>query len=41
VVTDMLFALDKTFPHRPEFRHAEGNTTFLLGHFGHEFADLN
>lgn len=27
VVKDMLFALDKTFPHRPEFRHAEGNTT--------------
>ncbi|MGN0597178.1 MAG: secondary thiamine-phosphate synthase enzyme YjbQ [Ruminiclostridium sp.] len=27
VVKDMLFALDKTFPNRPEFRHAEGNTT--------------
>ena len=27
VVKDMLFSLDKTFPHRPEFRHAEGNTT--------------
>ena len=27
VVKDMLFALDKTFPYRPEFRHAEGNTT--------------
>lgn len=30
VVTDMLFALDKTFPHRPEFRHFEGNTTAHL-----------
>lgn len=30
VVKDMLFALDKTFPNRPEFRHAEGNTTAHL-----------
>ncbi|MDD4296588.1 MAG: secondary thiamine-phosphate synthase enzyme YjbQ [Ruminiclostridium sp.] len=26
VVSDVLFALNKTFPQRPEFRHAEGNT---------------
>ena len=26
VVSDILFALNKTFPQRPEFRHAEGNT---------------
>ncbi len=30
VVKDMLFALDKTFPNRSEFRHAEGNTTAHL-----------
>ena len=23
----MLYALNKTIPHRPEFRHFEGNTT--------------
>lgn len=26
VVSDLLFALNKTFPRRPEFNHAEGNT---------------
>ncbi|MDR1205375.1 MAG: secondary thiamine-phosphate synthase enzyme YjbQ [Peptococcaceae bacterium] len=26
VVRDLLFALGKTFPDRPEFRHAEGNS---------------
>jgi secondary thiamine-phosphate synthase enzyme len=26
VVRDLLFALDKTYPDRPEFRHAEGNS---------------
>ena len=30
VVSDLLFALKKTFPDRPEFRHAEGNTTAHL-----------
>lgn len=30
VVTDLLFALNKTFPDRPEFRHAEGNTAAHL-----------
>lgn len=30
VVRDMLFALEKTFPDRPEFRHMEGNTTAHL-----------
>ncbi len=30
VVRDMLFALDQTFPDRPEFRHAEGNTAAHL-----------
>lgn len=30
VVTDMLFALDKTLPDRLEFRHFEGNTTAHL-----------
>jgi len=30
VVTDMIFALDKTFPDRAEFRHFEGNTTAHL-----------
>ncbi|MCD7773417.1 MAG: secondary thiamine-phosphate synthase enzyme YjbQ [Ruminococcus sp.] len=27
VVTDLLYALDVTYPDRPEFHHAEGNTT--------------
>lgn len=27
VVTDLLYALDVTYPDRLEFRHAEGNTT--------------
>lgn len=27
VVTDLLYALDVTYPDRAEFRHAEGNTT--------------
>jgi secondary thiamine-phosphate synthase enzyme len=26
VVRDLLFALEKTYPDRPEFRHAEGNS---------------
>ncbi len=26
VVTDLLYALDKSFPDRPQFRHAEGNS---------------
>ena len=26
VISDMLFALDKTFPDYPEFRHFEGNS---------------
>ncbi|MGN1411284.1 MAG: secondary thiamine-phosphate synthase enzyme YjbQ [Oscillospiraceae bacterium] len=30
VVRDLLFALDKTYPDRKEFRHAEGNTTAHL-----------
>ncbi|NLY18002.1 MAG: YjbQ family protein [Clostridiaceae bacterium] len=30
VVSDLLFALNKTFPKMPEFRHAEGNTTAHL-----------
>ena len=30
VVTDMLFGLDKAFPDRPEFRHAEGNSSAHL-----------
>jgi len=30
VITDLLFALNKTFPDRPEFRHAEGNTAAHL-----------
>ena len=25
VITDLLYALDKTFPDRPQFKHAEGN----------------
>lgn len=30
VVTDMLFALGKTYPDRPEFRHMEGNSAAHL-----------
>lgn len=30
VVSDLLYALDKTFPDRPEFRHMEGNTAAHL-----------
>jgi secondary thiamine-phosphate synthase enzyme len=30
VVRDMLFALDKAFPDRAEFRHAEGNSAAHL-----------
>ena len=30
VVKDLIFALDKTFPDRPEFRHAEGNSSAHL-----------
>ena len=30
VVTDMLLGLDKAFPNRAEFRHAEGNSTAHL-----------
>lgn len=30
VVRDLLFALDRTFPDRPEFRHAEGNSAAHL-----------
>jgi secondary thiamine-phosphate synthase enzyme len=30
VVRDLLFALDKTYPERPEFRHAEGNSAAHL-----------
>jgi secondary thiamine-phosphate synthase enzyme len=30
VVRDLLFALDKTYPDRPEFRHAEGNSAAHL-----------
>ena len=30
VVTDLLFALDKTYPDRPQFRHAEGNSSSHL-----------
>jgi secondary thiamine-phosphate synthase enzyme len=30
VVRDLLFALDKTFPGRPEFRHGEGNSAAHL-----------
>ena len=30
VVTDLLFALDKIFPDRPEFRHMEGNSAAHL-----------
>lgn len=30
VVRDLLFALDKTYPDRKEFRHAEGNSSAHL-----------
>lgn len=30
VVRDLLFALDQTYPDRPEFRHAEGNSAAHL-----------
>lgn len=30
VVHDLLWALDKTFPNRPEFRHREGNSAAHL-----------
>jgi len=30
VVSDLIFALNETFPNRKEFRHAEGNTTAHL-----------
>lgn len=30
VVRDLLFALDKTFPDHPEFRHTEGNSAAHL-----------
>lgn len=30
VVRDLIFALNKTFPDRPEFRHAEGNSAAHL-----------
>lgn len=30
VVHDLLFALDKTYPNRKEFRHAEGNSSAHL-----------
>jgi secondary thiamine-phosphate synthase enzyme len=30
VVRDLLFALDKTYPDRPEFRHSEGNSAAHL-----------
>ena len=30
VQTDLLFALDKTYPDRPQFRHAEGNSAAHL-----------
>lgn len=30
VVRDLLFALDKTYPDREEFRHAEGNSSAHL-----------
>ena len=30
VVKDLLFALDKTYPDRPEFRHMEGNSAAHL-----------
>ena len=30
VVTDLLYALDQTFPDRPQFRHMEGNSAAHL-----------
>lgn len=30
VVTDLLYALDKTYPDRPQFKHAEGNSSAHL-----------
>jgi secondary thiamine-phosphate synthase enzyme len=30
VIHDLLFALDKTYPDRPEFRHCEGNSAAHL-----------
>ena len=30
VQTDLMFALDKTFPDRPQFRHSEGNSAAHL-----------
>jgi secondary thiamine-phosphate synthase enzyme len=30
VVKDLLFALEKTYPERPEFRHSEGNSAAHL-----------
>lgn len=30
VITDLLYALDKTYPERPQFRHAEGNSAAHL-----------
>ncbi len=30
VITDLLYALDKTFPDRPQFKHAEGNSSAHL-----------
>ena len=30
VVTDLLYALDKTYPERPQFRHSEGNSAAHL-----------
>ncbi len=30
VVSDLLFAFEKTFPDRPEFRHGEGNSAAHL-----------
>lgn len=30
VVSDLIFALDRTFPDRPEFRHMEGNSAAHL-----------
>lgn len=30
VITDLLYALDKTYPDRPQFKHAEGNSSAHL-----------
>jgi len=30
VVSDLLYALDKTYPDRPQFRHSEGNSAAHL-----------